>query len=232
MNNLEVEKQVAATEALKYIDSGMVIGLGTGSTAAYFIKALSDKLKSKELKNIKCVSSSNQTTLLAEKLDLDLLEINDVTQIDVTIDGTDQFDANLNLIKGGGGAFLREKIIASLSSKFIIIADSTKKVESLAGFKIPVEVFTFSYKAIQERLNHLGFKSNLRRDKSGNIIVTDNQNYILDLLSRNTVDIAYLKKQLEAMPGIIEHGLFINYADLVLMGENDNITKFNKSLEC
>lgn len=220
------EKKRAALAALKHIESGMTIGLGSGSTAHHFIEHLGKNVRDKVVSDLYCVPTSSTSANLAKKVGLTVVDFEKLAQIDVTVDGADEFDPYLSLIKGGGGALVREKIVASLSNKFIVITDSSKKVNTLGAFKLPVEVFQFAQAPIIERLKSLGFKPFLRKSPTGEIFISDNGNYIVDLDLKKITNPYQLKQQLENIPGIIDHGLFLNYADLVLMGSGKDVITF------
>ncbi len=222
---LKKEKELAAKEAVKFIENNQIIGLGTGSTAEFAIKEIG-KMVENGLK-IKGVPTSNASAELAKSLNIPLLSIDEVLAIDLTIDGADEFDADLNLIKGGGGALFQEKIIARLSEKVIIIADSSKKVETLGAFKIPVEVVPMTLNFVQRQIEELGATAKIR-EKNGEIFTTDAGNKILDAdfgLIENVRDISYKLNDIE---GVVCHGLFIDLADEVIMANGDEIEIFGK----
>ena len=177
MKNLENEKLLAARQAVKFVKENQIIGLGTGSTAKYAVEEIG-KLVREGLK-IKCVATSNQTAALAESLSIPLVELSEVEAVDLTIDGADEFDADLNLIKGGGGALFREKMVARSSKNVIIIADSTKRVERLGAFKVPVEIVPSAFDFAKKQIEKIGGRSKIRM-KNEKIFVTDFKNNILD----------------------------------------------------
>ena len=222
---LKKEKELAAKEAVKYIENNQIIGLGTGSTAEFAIKEIG-KMVENGLR-IKGVPTSNASAELAKSLNIPLLSIDEVLAIDLTIDGADEFDEDLNLIKGGGGALFREKIVARLSEKVIIIADSSKKVETLGAFKIPVEVVPMALNFVQRQIEELGATAKIR-EKNGDIFTTDAGNKILDTdfgLIENVRDVSFKLNNIE---GVICHGLFIDLADEVIMANGDKIKIFDK----
>lgn len=222
---LKKEKQLAAKEAVKYIKKDQIIGLGTGSTAEFATKEIG--LMIKNGLRIKCVPTSNATAELAKSLDIPLLSIDDVRAIDLTIDGADEFDAELNLIKGGGGALFREKMVARLSDKEIIITDSSKKVETLGAFKIPVEVVPMALKFVQTQIEELGAMAKIR-EKDGEVFITDAGNRILDAdfgLIENVRDVSYKLNDIE---GVVCHGLFIDLAHTIIMANGEEIKIFEK----
>ena len=211
----EQHKQLAAKQAIPYIQDGMTIGLGTGSTSNYFIQYLAEHVRKKNLK-IQTLASSLASEKLAIQLNLPLCS-HCPDKLDVTVDGADEVDANLNIIKGGGGALLREKILAYSSKKWIIIIDKTKKVQQLGHFKIPLEVLPFSWELTQKRLEDLSLKTSLRK-KGNKAITTDNGNYLLDLHFSDSIKKPQtLDNQLRMVPGILETGLFINTFNPILI---------------
>jgi len=209
------EKQIAAEKAVDFIENGMTVGLGTGSTVAYMVKKLGQKVN-KELK-ITAVSTSIATTKLAESLGIHILNFDDVGVIDLTIDGADEVDKNLNGIKGGGGALLFEKIVASSSRKNIWVVDSTKLVDNLGKFPLPVEVVPFGIEHTVSKLKEGGYNPELRlvNDK---IFLTDGNHYTIDLHLNKITEPVKLETELKKLPGIIETGLFINIANIVIVG--------------
>jgi ribose 5-phosphate isomerase A len=209
------EKQVAAEKALEFIEDGMIVGLGTGSTVIYMVKKLAQKVD--EGLNITAVSTSTATSKLAESLGIHIVNFDDVGEIDITIDGADEVDKNLNGIKGGGGALLFEKIVASSSRKNIWIVDSTKLVDRLGKFPLPVEVVPFGVEQTVSKLKESGYNPELRLvdDK---IFHTDGNHYTIDLHLNKITEPAKLEIELKKLPGIIETGLFINIADMVIVG--------------
>lgn len=215
----ENDKKLAALEAVKYIKSDMVIGLGTGSTAYYAVEAIGEMVKSGL--QIKAVPTSEQTKQLAQSLKIPLIDINLIDTIDITIDGADEFTQNLDLIKGGGGALLREKIVASVSKKNIIITDSSKRVNKLGKFKLPIEVIPFASNYVIGQLKSSGSSGKIRMINDA-AYVTDQGNYIVDAdfgLIENPKDLA---EKLDRITGIVEHGLFINLADIIIMAKDNN----------
>lgn len=223
--NIKGEKELAAKEAVKFVQNKQIVGLGTGSTA-YFAIAEIGKMVTDGLR-INAIPTSAQTEEQAESLGIPLISIDDVDAIDVTIDGTDEFDKNLNLIKGGGGALLKEKMVAKITKKQIIIADSSKKVEKLGAFKIPVEVLPFTSDYACKRIEEFGGKVKIRR-KDGEIFLTDEKNYIIDAdfgLIDNPYDIS---DKLNNIEGVVCNGLFLDLADIVIMGIGDEIKTFEE----
>ncbi len=222
---IKSEKQLAAREGVKYIKDKQIIGLGTGSTAYFAIVEIGEMVK-KGLR-INAIPTSAQTAKQAESLNIPLVSIDDVDSIDVTIDGTDEFDANLNLIKGGGGALLKEKMVARITKKQIIIADSSKKVETLGAFKVPVEVLPFSSDFACKRIEEFGGKVKIRR-KRGEIFLTDEKNYIIDA-DFGLIENPYaISDKLNNIEGVICNGLFLDLADVVIMGKGRETVIFER----
>jgi ribose 5-phosphate isomerase A len=223
--NLENEKQLAAREAIKYVLPGQVIGLGTGSTANYAIREIASMVQNGL--NIKAVSSSEKTTKMALELGIPIVDINSVSSIDVTIDGADEFTPEMILIKGGGGALLREKIVASMSRQEIIIADSSKKTDLLGSFKVPIEIIPFATGYVIAELKKMSGVATIRL--VNNIpFVTDQGNHILDVDFGKIKDPISLAEKLNSIVGIVCHGLFINLAHIIIMGSEDRTVVFSK----
>jgi ribose 5-phosphate isomerase A len=220
----QLERKNAAYEAVKYIRQNDIVGLGTGSTAIYAIQRIAEMVKA-GLK-IKGVPTSEKSALLATQLGIELIDINEITTIDVTIDGADEFNNSRQLIKGGGGALFREKIVASLSTKEIIIADSAKYVKQLGKFKVPVEVVPLAFNYVQQELTKHGGTGKLRENEHVPFI-TDNGNYIIDADFGLISDPASLSKTLNQIDGILAHGLFINLATIVIMGNGTKVQEFS-----
>lgn len=216
LSHTEIEKQAAAREAVKFIKDNDVVGLGTGSTAFFAIQEVA--LLVKNGLKIKCVPTSEHTLSLATSLGIGMLDMSEVTAIDVTIDGADEFDAELNLIKGGGGALFREKIVASMTKKEIIIADSGKKVDRLGKFKVPVEVLPLALNYVLQQLRGLQGTGKVRMDGTAPFI-TDNHNLIVDTDFGLITDAAGLSEQLNQVEGVVAHGLFVNLTAMVIMGK-------------
>lgn len=225
-NQSDKEKEIAALEAVKSIKNGMIVGLGTGSTAFYAIKAVGEMVQ--QGLQINAVPTSEQTKQLASSLNIPLIDINTIDRIDITIDGADEFTKGLELIKGGGGALLREKIVASLTKYQIIIADSSKLVEQLGKFKVPVEVIPFASSYVMAQLQSIGGKGSVRK-KEGKDFITDQGNIIIDADFGLIKSPAAVANQLDGIVGIVEHGLFIDLAKKVIMGEGDRTVVFEKN---
>jgi len=219
----DAEKEAAARASLKFVCDGNVVGLGTGSTAAYAVRFLGERVKS-GLK-IRGIPTSIHTRDLAASLGIPLTTLDEVQEIDVTIDGADEVDPQLRLIKGGGGALLREKIVASATRKFVIIADSSKRVPVLGKFPVPVEVIKFAQALVVKRIGKLGAQVKVREAASGGPFITDEGNHILDCSFGRISDPAAVALELQAMPGVVEHGLFIGMASVALIGTGGGVVE-------
>ncbi len=215
------EKQIAARASLRFVRDGDIVGLGTGSTATYAVRFLGERVQA-GLK-IRGIPTSVHTQELASSLGIPLTTLDEVQQIDVTIDGADEVDPHLSLIKGGGGALLREKIVASASKKLVIIADSSKQVPMLGKFPVPVEVIKFAEALVAKKVAVLGASVKVRADASGGKFITDEGNHILDCNFGEIPDPAALARSLESMPGVVEHGLFIGMARVAVIGKGDHV---------
>ena len=211
-------KRLAAEHALKHVTPGMKLGLGTGSTAAQFVALLGAKVQSGL--DVVCVPTSEATRAQAAALGIRLSTLDETPFLELTVDGADEIDGDLRLIKGGGGALLREKIVAVASGRVIIIADHTKRVETLGKFPLPIEVVPFGLTATQTLIERLASDCGcdgdivLRKGKDGKIFVTDNGNYILDCAFGAIEDPDALDDSLKLVPGVVENGLFLGIADL------------------
>lgn len=219
----DAEKLAAAQAAVKFVKDGDVVGLGTGSTTTFAIIELGKLLKTGL--QIKAAASSIRTEELAKSLGIEMLDLGRLSQIDISIDGADEFTESLDLIKGGGGALFREKIIASLSKNAIIITDASKKVKKLGAFTVPVEVVPLAYQYVFDQINKLGGKGILRTVKSQTFI-TDNGNVIIDADFGLIDDPAKLASDLNQINGLLAHGLFIDITSKVIMSEGANIIIF------
>jgi ribose 5-phosphate isomerase A len=227
---VERAKKAAALEAMKYIEDGFTIGLGSGSTAAYAIEELGNRIRKEKLR-VLGVPTSYQAFMLAVKQGVPTTTLEEHPLLDVAIDGADQIDSQLNLIKGMGGALTREKIVASASKKFIIIADETKKVKLLGenDQPIPIEALQFAAAFVISKIRQLGGRAILREGK-GKVgpIVTDNGNIITDAHFGIIQNPDELERKLKALPGVVETGLFINMADVVYLGTRSNVEKLER----
>ena len=203
-----------------------MVGLGTGSTAVFAIRGLGDRVRA-GLK-IRGIPTSVRSRDLATELGIPLTTFDDVQQIDVTIDGADEFDPQLNLIKGGGGALLREKIVASASKKLVIVTDASKQVATLGKFPLPVEVIKFAQALVAREIAALVAKVELRKDAAGQAYVTDEGNHILDCSFGQIVDPPALARRLSDMPGVVEHGLFVGMASVVMMARGAQVIEIKR----
>ncbi len=224
MSDAGIAKFNAAQAALDYIKDGMIVGLGTGSTSAHFVRLLGEKVR--QGLRVKGVPTSEATRNLAEQAGVPLLEISQVTSIDVDVDGADEIDPSFRLIKGGGGALLREKIVAAASKRMVVIADDTKWVDALGAFPLPVEVTRFGFALTAQRVHEalratgcVGDEVVLRvSGKANEPVITDGGNYILDAHARRIADPDRLAAALKDIAGVVEHGLFIGLAQTVILG--------------
>jgi ribose 5-phosphate isomerase A len=218
------EKQIVGEKATEYVKDGMIVGLGTGSTVFYTIKKLGEMVS--QGLSIKGIPTSIQTEILAREVGIPIVNFSVVDRIDVAIDGADEIDSNLNLIKGGGGALLREKIIAKAANTFIVVADSSKIVETLGSFPLPVEVVPFGYEMTKKQIKALGIEPILRQ-VNNQPYKTDNGNYIFDCEISSIFHAAELEQELNMIPGVVENGLFVKMADAVITldSKKDIVTK-------
>jgi len=218
-------KQIVADAAIKEVQSEMILGLGSGSTAALMIKSLADEIRSGKLKNIKGVATSFQSEVLALELDIPLIDLASVSQIDLAIDGADEVDPGFQLIKGGGACHVREKLVASKANKLLIVVDETKLVQNLnQSFPLPVEVLPNAWKQVQELISGMNGNSTLRMaTKKAGPVVTDQGNLILDVLFHDGIrNPKHTEMSINNIPGVLENGLFVDLADKVLVGKIDN----------
>jgi ribose 5-phosphate isomerase A len=224
----EAKKQVAL-EAVKHIEDGFVVGLGSGSTAAYVIQELGRLIHQNGLR-VLGVPSSSQAFLLAVSSGVPLTTLDEYPVIDLAIDGADEVNKQMDMIKGGGGALTREKIVASAAKQVVIVADETKLVEKLGTtFRVPVEVLPFALATVSAGIKQLGGKPFLRESKGKvGAVVTDNGNYIVDVDFGPIDNADELSRRLKLIPGVIETGLFIGLADIIYLGKADGVTLLNK----
>lgn len=218
--NSDALKQRAAERALEYVRPGMKLGLGTGSTAAKFVDLLGARVG--DGLDVLCVPTSEATREQAEGLGIPLTTLGETPELDLTIDGTDEFDGDLRLIKGGGGALLREKIVAASSSRMVVIADESKQVGTLGAFALPVEIVKFGWQATNSKVAHAAASCGcsgeivLRQSPAGPF-ETDGGNYILDCAFGAIPDAEGLALALSVIPGVVEHGLFLGLARTVIV---------------
>ncbi|MBV9342985.1 MAG: ribose-5-phosphate isomerase RpiA [Acidobacteria bacterium] len=221
----DYEKQAAARAAAQLVQSGTVVGLGSGSTATYAIRCIAERVRAGL--SIVAIPTSEKSRQLADELGIPLTTLDEHPEIDIALDGADEIDRDLNLIKGGGGALLREKIIASASRRFIVIADSAKQVLRLGKFPLPVEVIPFAQTLIAMRIAVLGAQVTLRRATDGDPYVTDEGHQILDCTFGEIADAGALARKLEAMAGVVEHGLFIGMTEMALVGTDGEVLEIH-----
>lgn len=216
-------KQKVGQEASKLVKQNMTIGIGSGSTVAFFIEALGERVNTGL--HVKAIPTSEQTRLLASQKRIDIIDLNEAGEIDLTIDGADEIDSQLQLIKGGGGALLQEKIVAAASQQLVIIADHTKLVPQLGLFPLPVEVIPFAWEFIRSRIQKsYSIKAELRK-KDDTPYSTDHDHYILDCYFQKIYVPEDLNDQLHRIPGVVETGLFINMAERAFIGYPDGSIK-------
>ncbi len=226
LSPIDTAKFVAAKRAVDFVEDGMRVGLGTGSTAAWMVRCLGELVREDGLR-VTGVPTSTRTAELARKVGIEVVSLDEAKWLDLTIDGADEVDPDLNLIKGGGGALLQEKIVATASDQMIVITDATKKVEALGAFPLPVEVVPFGWqttKALVEEtlsgLDVLGESATLRLNGQAPF-VTDEGNYIVDLHLHRIANARQLSLVLNQIPGVVENGLFIDVCDIVIVGHGD-----------
>ena len=221
--NLDHEKELAARASLRFVQDGQIVGLGTGSTAAHFVRFLGERIR--DGLKVKGIPTSSRTRELAASVGIPLTNFDEYQQIDVTIDGADEIGPGLQLIKGGGGALLREKVVASASKKLVIIADSSKQVAVLGRFPLPVEVVGFAQALVAREIQALGAAVKVRQGADGKPYVTDEGHHILDCSFGRIADPLALARALSDMPGVMEHGLFIGMASLALVGKGEEVVE-------
>ncbi len=226
LSPIDMAKKVAAQRSVALVEDGMKLGLGTGSTAAFMLRALAERVQADGLR-VTCVATSQRTEDLARNLGLVVVGLDEARWLDMTIDGADEFDRDFNLIKGGGAALLREKIVASASDRMVVITDSSKEVATLGAFPLPVEIIPFGWQATRTMVEDLlvafdvlGHDCLLRRE-GDRPVLTDNGNHILDLHLTRIDDPALLALRLNQIPGVVENGLFIGICDTVVIGHGD-----------
>lgn len=222
----EEEKEAAGRAAAKLVREGDVVGLGTGSTAYFAVTALGERVKVGM--QILGIPTSMQTAELARAVGIPLTNLDEHPEIDITLDGADEVDRHLNLIKGGGGALLREKVVASASKRMIVVADSSKFVERLGKFPLPVEVISFARTVVERRIMSLGASVKLRARSDGSSYLTDNGNPILDCSFGQIENPAALAEKLSSIAGIVEHGLFIGLTERALIGRAEGVEEIRR----
>jgi ribose 5-phosphate isomerase A len=223
VNDPDAQKRAAGEAAAGLVESGMVVGLGTGSTAAWFVKTLAARKL-----DVTCIATSTSTAELAGGLGMKLAELDDTREIDLTVDGADEIGPGLSLIKGGGAALLREKLVWEASKRCVVIADGAKRVERLGKFPLPIEVVAFGHKTTQNRIcdvlaeHEIGIAPRLRM-KDGQPVRTDGGNLIYDAACGRIEEPAALAFALKSVTGVVDHGLFLDLAELALIGTADGV---------
>ncbi len=229
MSDQEKLKAQAGEYAVKLIRNNMIVGLGTGSTVKYFMQGLAEKIQNSKLKNIKGIPSSRQTEKIARELNIPLTSFDEYQTIDITIDGADEVDPDFNLIKGGGGALLREKIMAQASKRFVIIIDESKYTSKLGSiFVVPVEVLPYALPLEMKFLKETGAKIKIRKLSNGAYFKTDQENYILDCNFSLIEDPQKLSEALNMRAGILEHGLFLSVSTDVIIATDHEVRHLTK----
>jgi ribose 5-phosphate isomerase A len=218
---VKIMKQQVGRAAADRVQSGAIIGLGTGSTTAYAIQYLGDRLKDGSLKDIKGIPTSFQASVLAKQYGIPLATLDDVDRIDIAIDGADEVDPQKQLIKGGGAAHTREKVVDGLAEQFIVVVDQSKLVQTLGStFPVPVEVLPMAIAPVMRALEKLGGKPELRMGvKKDGPVITDQGNMVVDAKFEAIANPAELERTINNIPGVLENGIFVNLADVILIGE-------------
>lgn len=223
---IDKEKELAGSAVSDFLSDGMILGLGTGSTFYYAIKKIGEMVK--DGLKIKAVSTSSSTDELAKSLNIPLLSIDDVEEIDLTIDGADEVDPDFNGIKGGGGALLFEKVVAKSSKKNLWVVNAAKMVDKLGAFPLPIEVIPYALGNVFKKLERKGYNPKIRV-KDGEKYLTDSGNHIIDAGFGAIEDAYKLEVELNMIPGVVENGLFLDVADIVIVGKGDGVEIIKKS---
>ena len=218
-------KQLVGQRAVEFVEDGMAVGLGTGTTSVMFIHALGERVR-QGLK-IRSVASSESSAALARSLGIEVTTLAELPQLDLYIDGADEIAPGLALIKGGGGALLREKIVASAAKKFIVVADSTKLVKTLGKFPLPIETIQMATPLVTRKLREIGLAPVQRLRKNGSIFLTDEKNFILDCPCGAIEDPAHTAEAIRNIVGVVEHGLFLHMATLALIAGEDGVRQIS-----
>ena len=218
-------KALVGKRAAEMVEEGMRVGLGTGTTSVMFIKALGERVRA-GLK-IRCVASSDASHELGLSLGMDVVTLAEMPELDLYIDGADEVGPGLALIKGGGGALLREKIVASAADRFVVVVDSTKVVPVLGKFPLPVEVVKMALPLVERRLDDLGLRPKLRRHPDGSLYMTDEDNFILDCACGAIPEPEETAAEIRGIVGVVEHGLFLGMASMVLVAGADGVTELS-----
>ncbi len=221
MGNTDESKKKVGEAVVTYIKDGMKVGLGSGSTMFYMIRKLGERVIEEGL-DIVGIPTSSETTEWASEFGVPISDFHNIQQLDIAIDGADEVDPNLQLIKGGGGALVREKIVAGASKEFYVIVNDSKVVDHLGAFSLPVEVVPFGWKVTAAKVSKLGCEPVLRR-KDGDCFISDNKNYILDCNFNKILEPEKLHNELKSIIGVVETGLFINLTTKLLVGKNGEV---------
>jgi ribose 5-phosphate isomerase A len=219
-------KRMAARRALEFVKDGMLLGLGSGTTSSIFIQELGERVK--QGLRVRGIATSTASQQLAESLSIPMTTFDDSPELDLAIDGADEVGPGLALIKGGGGAMLREKIVASAARKFIVIADSSKLVRHLGRFPLPVEVIKMALPIVNRKLEAFGLNPKLRHHPDGSKYITDEGNYILDCACGEITNTAKTAANIRGIPGVVEHGLFLGMASMALIASDRGVMKVGK----
>jgi len=219
-------KRTAARRALEFVEDGMSLGLGSGTTSAMFIQELGARVK--DGLRVRGIATSAASEQLAKSLSIPMTDFEEMPELDLAIDGADEIGPDLALIKGGGGALLREKIVESAAKKFIVIADSSKLVNQLGRFPLPVEVIQMALPLVSRKLTALGLNPKLRHHPDGSKYITDEGNYILDCACGAIPDPAKTAAEISGITGVVEHGLFLNMASFALIANDQGVTEVGK----
>ncbi len=222
-------KASAAQAALKFVRPGMTVGLGTGSTASIFIRLLAAKNKQKDM-HLTCVATSKSSEELAKKLGLKVVGLDAVRKIDVAVDGADLVDARLNLVKGGGGAHCREKVVDYAAKRFVVVVDESKLCSKLSG-GVPLEILPFAFPLVKPQLQHRFGCKTVVRMKAGRPVLSDNGNFLADARFRKIPDAASLELQLDSVPGIVANGLFTKNVSCVVVGSGGGARTLERRME-
>lgn len=217
-------KLLAAQRAVQFVQDGMAVGLGTGTTATLFIRELAKRVAAENL-NLRCIATSDASDQLARQLGISMTTFAETPVLDLNVDGADEVGPGLALIKGGGGAHLREKIVASAARQFVVVADQSKLVPELGRFPLPVEVIQLALPLVRRRLASLGLNPELRHHPDGSLYLTDEHNVILDCQCGALPDPALTAAAIRCIIGVVEHGLFLNMATLALIAGDNGVTE-------
>jgi ribose 5-phosphate isomerase A len=219
-------KRMAARRALEFVEDGMLLGLGSGTTSRMFIEELGERVK--QGLRVRGIATSTASRQLAESLSIPMITFDDSPVLDLAVDGADEVGPGLALIKGGGGALLREKIVASAARKFIVIADSSKLVDHLGRFPLPVEVIQMALPVVARKLETFGLNPKLRHRPDGAEFITDEGNFIVDCSCGEILDPAKIAAEIRGIPGVVEHGLFLRMASFALIASDQGVIEVNK----